>query len=118
MEGEHISNQVGLPPDHYLINVTSIKTPTYAELCTAYDHVCIHWDETDSILELHESLQAVEPTIGEKVVFLKKFDGKATGKRVVAWAEKNGYRLAFPAEREAFAKVNPELQLQLSLIHI
>lgn len=105
----NLSND-GLPPEHYCIVVTSTVIPTYAELCQAYDRVSDVLDESRHILRLHESLREVMPVSGDKIVFLKKFHRKTTSEKAIKWAHANGYRLAFPAEREAFTKAHPNLQ--------
>lgn len=107
-----------LPEHHFRITVTSTVSPSYAELVSAYDWVSSMWDESKFKLELHESLRKLKPSKGDRVVFVKKFDDAMTREKVIAWAKENGYRLAFPAEREAFSKVKPDLQREFSIVDL
>jgi hypothetical protein len=107
-----------LPPHHYRITVTSTATPTYAELCKAYDWVSELWDESKFTLELHVSLRKLTPSTGDKIIFLQKFDRDTTSEDAIAWGQTRGYRLAFPAEREAFTKANPDLQKKFWIVDL
>ncbi|MCR4256444.1 MAG: hypothetical protein NUW08_01930 [Candidatus Uhrbacteria bacterium] len=112
------ASESGLPPHHYRITVTSTATPTYAERKLAYDWVSDVWNKSEFTLELHESLCEIVPSTGDKVVFVKKFDRDTTSDQAIEWAHKNGYRLAFPTEREAFTKANPELQRKVWIVDL
>jgi hypothetical protein len=107
-----------LPPDHYRITVASTATPTYGDLESAYDWVSDLWNESKYALELHESLREITPSTGDKVVFVKKFDRATASEKAIAWGKGHGYRLAFPAEREAFAKANPDLQRKFWIVDL
>ncbi len=39
-------------------------------------------------------------------------------KQVITWGKENGYRLAFPTEREAFSKANRDLQRLFSIMDL
>ncbi len=107
-----------LPPHHYRVTLGSTAMPTYADLKSAYDWVSDAWDESKFKLELHESLRNVTPSMGDKVVFLKKFDRKTTSEKAIEWGKSHGYRLSFPAEREAFSKANPDLQRKFWIVDL
>jgi hypothetical protein len=107
-----------LPPDHYRITVASTAKPTYAELCEAYDWVSDLWNESKYALELHESLRELTPSTCDKVVFVKKFDRATASEKAIAWGKGHGYRLAFPCEREAFSKANPDLQRKFWIVDL
>lgn len=104
--------------DHYKITVTSTELPTYAELCEAYDWVSEIWDETKFEQQLHESLRDITPPTGKITVVVKKFDRHTTSEQALEWAAQNGLRPLFPWEREAFSKVNPDLQRKFWLIDL
>ncbi|QQR60351.1 hypothetical protein IPH19_02955 [Candidatus Uhrbacteria bacterium] len=112
------SVQTDLPADHYRITVTSTTNPAFADLKLAYDWVSDVWNESEYMLELHKSLREITPSVGDKVVFLKKFDRASTSEQAIEWAKGNGYRLAFPAEREAFSKANPGLQRKFWIVDL
>jgi hypothetical protein len=99
-----------LPPNHYRITVDTTEKPIYADLKATYQYVCDLWDESKYTLELHESLRELTPPTGEVMIFLKKFDDYITSKKAIEWADEHNCRLAFPWEREAFSKANPDLQ--------
>jgi hypothetical protein len=104
--------------DHYRITVTSTATPTYAELCKAYDWVSELWDESKFTLELHVSLRKLTPSTGDKIIFLQKFNRATTSEDAIAWGQTRGYRPAFPCEREAFSKANPDLQKKFWIVDL
>jgi hypothetical protein len=112
------SKSSDLPPHDFRITVTSVKHPIYTELKAAYDWVSDFWDESKYPLELHESLREIEATAGDKVVFLKKFVQFIKCEQAIEWGKAHGYRLAFPAEREAFAKANPDLQREFLIVDL
>ncbi len=91
----------------YLIQVESTSMPDKQSLAAAYD--TIHGLEYHDY-GIHGSLQKILPSTGEKSAFLKKFDSTVNSQFVVDWAKKNGFRLAFPWEREAFSRKFPDLQ--------
>lgn len=96
--------------DHYLINVRSILHPTAKNLRGFYDSLDEPWDDQGNpenpgnVPGLHPSLSSIKPKLGRRRAFLKRFDGLMTSDQIVNWAVQNGYRLAFPFEREAFAR--------------
>ena len=101
---------------HFKVEITSTETPTYAELCEAYDWVSDLWNEGKYTLELHETLREITPPTGEIEVFVKHFGRIIKSHEAIKWAKANGYRLAFPHEREAFTKANPDLQKRVAWI--
>ena len=107
-----------LPSNHFRIMVTSTELPKYAKLCEAYDFVSELWNESQFTLKLHESLREITPSSGEKVVLVKKFNRAIWTKQVITWGKENGYRLAFPTEREAFSKANRDLQRLFSIMDL
>ncbi|QQR60353.1 hypothetical protein IPH19_02965 [Candidatus Uhrbacteria bacterium] len=113
------SVQNALPADHYRITVTSTAIPAYAGLIANYgDGVSRVWCEGDYKLELHESLRELEPTTGDKVVFIKKFDRHTSSEEAIEWGKSHGYRPAFPCEREAFSKANPDIQRKFWIVDL
>lgn len=109
-----------LRPHYYRITVQSIDLPTYADLIANYGegNVSDVWEKSKYKLKLHKSLRKVTPSTGDKIVFVKKFDRAITSEKVIEWGKNNGYRLAFPAEREAFSKANPDLQRKFWIVDL
>lgn len=103
--------------DRYRIVVTSTVHPSPVELKRSYDRLneCFLHSRP---FDLHESLQGLVPTAGEKLAMLKKFAFSSNTCEVLDWAEENGYRPAFPWEREAFAKANPNLQNSFPIVDV
>lgn len=99
----------GLPADHFRITIKNVPNPIYAALCKSYDWVSGLWHERYAV-KLQASLRELTLSTGDKIVFLKKFDRRVTNSQAIDWALENGYRLAFPAEREAFSGANPNLR--------
>lgn len=97
-----------LPPDHHRFTVASTKSPTFEELKGAYNWLNPGWGKCENVP--HESLRELTPTAGEKIAFIKTFDPGTMIDTMTEWASLNGYRFAFPAEREALTKTYPELQ--------
>lgn len=93
----------------FQVAVEKIATPSYNELVAQYDFVSHAWDEGRCRIELHESLRNIEPFIGNRIMFLKRFDRSTTSEAAIEWASKHGYRAPFPCEREAFASQLPSL---------
>lgn len=112
------SSTGGLPPKHYRVTVTSTAMPTYVELNLAYDCVSEAWNENKYTLELHESLRELTPSTGEVTTFLKRFGRNTTSERAIEWGKSHGHRLAFPWEREAFSKANPNLQRKFCIVDL
>jgi hypothetical protein len=107
----------GLPADHFRITIKNVPNPIYTALGKAYDWVSGLWHERHAV-KLQGSLRELTLSTGDKVVFLKRFDRRVTNSQAIDWAFENGYRLAFPAEREAFSKANPDLQRNFWIVDL
>lgn len=99
-----------LPVGHYFIHVKSVANPTTTDLDKFYACLSECWDDQGHPENpnyapcLHQSLRGVTPSLGKKVACLLGFDEPMTVSQVVDYAASNGYRLAFPCEREAFVR--------------
>jgi len=105
---------------YFTVVITSTETPTYAELCEAYDDVYFGRDADEEELprELHMSLRSVTPQKGKVKFLVKGFSAVVSSNQAFDWARSRNYRLAFPWEREAFAKANPDLQKRFWIVDL
>lgn len=109
------SENESLSDCHYSIKLENVARPEPVDLEQAYDWVWSGWLGKS---ELHDSLRKIKCKAGDRAVFLKRFDQASDSDQVITWANANGYRLAFPAEREAFTKANPDLQRQYWIVDL
>lgn len=106
-----------LPSDHFRVKIATAITPAFADLSANYGRVDRSWSKSKNIV-IHESLRDFTPPIGKVTIFVKKFNRPTTSDRAIKWTEKHGYRLAFPWEREAFSKANPDLQRKSIIVDL
>lgn len=66
-------------------------------------------DRRARVNALHASLKGLKPRRGRRRACLKSFPLWVTNRQVLAWARRNGYRPAFPLERETLFETLPTL---------
>ncbi len=66
--------------------------------------------------QMHRSCAKIDRTLGERIMFVKYFKRFTKSEPNIAKMEKLGYRPATHLETYAFAKANPELQRQFSIV--
>jgi len=107
-----------LPPDHYRIKVVSTASPTFTDLESAYDTVSGAWNERTHAPKISPHLGYARLTTGDKIVYLQKFDAGLSNDALIRWGFANGFRPAFPVEREAFSSTYPALQREFDIVDL
>jgi len=101
---------------HFTVRI-SYELPPFAELNgTVFDWASDLFSDTYT-WEEHESVRGrVDRTPGERSFLVKHFKREMHSDEVIAWADKNGYRVATHEEAVDFAKLHPNLQRQFSIV--
>lgn len=104
-------------PVEPLIAHVFYKLPSYAELNgTVFDWASDLFANKHT-WEEHESVRGLVDRIPKVHIFLvKHFNKNMTSDEVIAWADKNGYRVATHEEAVDFAKAHPGLQRRFSIV--